>query len=149
MKAIVPLFIATLFVVCSAFPAYEKITKGQESNKITRGQESNNFEKLTKGQESNNFDKLTKGQESNNFCATLAYPQRDPAAYVHLCYTPREGTTRTRSRICVDVPVYLILLAGLVAIYSRFTSLICMQSYTNLSLLLHYYCRYLHRGKSS
>ena len=135
MKAIVPLLTATLFVVCSAFPAYEKITKGQRSGEmltkgqgsdemLTKGRESDKMptkgqesdEMLTKGRESDEM--LTKGRESNNFCATLAYPQRNPTAYVHLCHTPGEGTTRTPSRICVYVTVYLILLAGLVAIFS-------------------------------
>ena len=80
MKAIVPLFTATLFVVCSAFPLYEKSARGQQSN---------------------------------NFCATLAYPQRNPAAYVHLCHTPGQGITHTRYTCCV----YLILFADLVLVW--------------------------------
>ena len=108
MKAIVPLFTATLFVVCSAFPLYEKSARGQQSN---------------------------------NFCATLAYPQPNPTAYVHLCHTPgaREGITRTHYLCVFDTR----------RPSPRLISLICMQSYTNLSLFLHYYCRYLHHSKSS
>ena len=68
MKAIVLLFTATLFVVCSAFPLYEK--------------------------------RSARGQQSNSFCATLAYPQRNPTAYVHLCHTPGEGIT-LYARACV------------------------------------------------
>ena len=66
MTTIVLLFIATLFPICGAFPTYEKIARGQQSNE---------------------------------FCATVAYPQDDPAAYVHLCYTPGKGITRSLSAL--------------------------------------------------
>ena len=85
MKAIVPLFTATLFVVCSAFPLYEKSARGQQSN---------------------------------SFCATLAYPQSNPAAYVHLCYTPGEGISLYK-RACVFNTTR----------QTRLTSRVCMQSY--------------------
>ena len=38
-------------------------------------------------------EKFAEGQQTGEFCATLEYPQEDPAAYVHLCYTPGEGNT--------------------------------------------------------
>ena len=86
MKAIiVPPFIATLFIVCSAFPLYEKVARIQQSS---------------------------------NFCATLVYD----ASYVHLCYTPQEG-----SYYITFLYAHTHVFSGLV--YSRFTSRICMQSY--------------------
>ena len=85
MKAIiVRLFTATLFVVCSAFPLDEKITKGQLDEKIT------------------------KGQQANNYCATLTYNQGRNTGYVHLCYTPgKEGITHTCYLICMHARVYV------------------------------------------
>ena len=77
MKAIVPLFTATLFVLSSAFPL---------SNKIARV------------------------QYSNNFCVTLEYSQCDLAGYVHLCYTPGEGITRTLIILYACTYVYLVCL---------------------------------------
>lgn len=47
------------------------------------------------------YEKIARDQQSNEFCATVAYSQDDLVAYVHLCYTPRKGNTRTLSVIQV------------------------------------------------
>ena len=97
-----PLFTATLFVVCSAFPLDEKITKDQQYSAFPLD------------------EKIARVQLSNNYCATLEYNQGGTTGYVHLCDIPGEGIAHT-CLICMHAH------AGLV--YPRFTSRICMQPY--------------------
>ena len=39
------------------------------------------------------YENFAESQQTGEFCATLEYLQEDPAAYVHLCYTPGKGNT--------------------------------------------------------